>query len=50
MEVGQGLNGALDILKEALDRNDLNDIGIIVDADNQGPVARWQFIAGILSS
>ena len=47
---GQGLNGALEILREALDRNDLNNIGIIVDANDQGPTARWQSIANILSA
>lgn len=46
---GQGFDGALRILKEALDQNELKNIGIVLDADDLGPSARWHSILDILS-
>lgn len=46
---GLGFHGALRLLKEALDQNELTNIGIVVDADNAGASARRDSIFEILS-
>lgn len=46
---GNGFEGALQLLEEALDKSDIDNIGIIVDANDVGAAARWQSIKNILS-
>ncbi|MBL7784233.1 MAG: hypothetical protein JNM22_23560 [Saprospiraceae bacterium] len=46
---GNGFEGALKLLIEALDKSDIDNIGIIVDANDVGAAARWQSIKNVLS-
>ncbi|MBK8194355.1 MAG: hypothetical protein IPK76_14505 [Lewinellaceae bacterium] len=46
---GGGYTGALTALKDSLSDNALTNIGIIIDANDQGPTARWQSIRAILA-
>ncbi|MEO6759357.1 MAG: DUF3226 domain-containing protein [Saprospiraceae bacterium] len=44
-----GYTKALFILEQSLADSNLTNIGIIVDANDAGPLARWQAIRGILA-
>ena len=44
-----GYDNAIKALKEALDNPSLQNIGIVVDADELGPAARWDAVKAVLS-
>ncbi|MBX2928546.1 MAG: hypothetical protein KF852_11970 [Saprospiraceae bacterium] len=44
-----GIDKVLFVLREALDNPELTNIGLIVDANEQGPASRWQAIRSCLA-
>lgn len=46
---GHGFEGCVKLLKQAIDKPELSNIGIIVDANDKGAEARWQKIRNVLS-
>jgi hypothetical protein len=46
---GDGVEGALKILKASLNETNLTNIGIVIDADEIGAEGRWQSIRNILA-
>lgn len=45
-----GYDKSLTALKEAIENPDLSRIGLVVDANNDGPQAKWKAISNILST
>lgn len=48
--IGGGYEKALNLLEITIQQSDLSNIGIIVDANDAGPIARWQAIRKVLAT